>query len=59
MEGLRSFDVVIIGGGVIGSSVACFLAWDRGFDGSVVVIEKDPSCADGSTAQSVGGIWTD
>ncbi|MEM7582744.1 MAG: FAD-binding oxidoreductase [Acidobacteriota bacterium] len=51
-----SFDVVIIGGGVIGSSIAYFLAQESSFDGSVAVIEKDSSYVDSSTARSVGGI---
>ena len=54
-SGQRCFDVVIIGGGVIGSSIAFFLSEDDSFAGSVAVIEKDPSYLDGSTARSVGG----
>ena len=51
-----AFDVVIVGGGVIGSSIAFFLADEAAFAGTVAVIEKDPTYADGSTARSVGGI---
>ncbi len=51
-----SYDVLIIGGGVIGSAIAFFLADEPAFDGSVVVIERDPTYADSSTARSVGGI---
>lgn len=51
---MRVYDVVIVGGGVIGSSVAYFLATEPGFDGSVVVVERDPTYANGSTARSVG-----
>ncbi len=51
-----SFDVVILGGGVIGSAIAFFLAEQEAFDGTVAVVEKDPSYADSSTARSVGGI---
>ncbi len=36
-------DVAIAGGGLMGSAVAYFLAADADFDGSVVVIERDPS----------------
>jgi len=51
-----SFDVVVIGGGVVGSSIAYFLAAEQAFDGSVAVVERDPTYVDGSTARSVGGI---
>ena len=50
------FDVVVAGGGVIGSAVACFLALEPEFAGSVAVIEPDPTYATASTALSVGGI---
>ena len=49
-------DVVIIGGGIIGSSIAYFLASNKDFNGSILVIEKDPSHRESSTALSVGGI---
>ncbi|MBL4665845.1 MAG: FAD-binding oxidoreductase [Sneathiella sp.] len=47
-------DVVIIGGGVIGSAIAYFLSADKTID--VTVIEKDSSYQLGSTARSAGGI---
>lgn len=50
------YDVVIVGGGVIGSAIAYFLAAEPAFGGSLLVVEKDPSYADSSTARSVGGI---
>lgn len=50
------YDVVVVGGGVIGSAIACFLAAEPAFDGSVAVVEKDPTYAESSTARSVGGI---
>lgn len=37
----RSYDVVIVGGAVIGSSVAYFLSMNPDFKGSVLVVEKD------------------
>ena len=51
-----SYDAVIVGGGVIGSAVAYFLAAEPAFAGSVLVVERDPSYVDGSTSRSVGGI---
>ena len=38
-----SVDIVIVGGAVMGSSVAYHLANDPHFKGRVVVIEKDPT----------------
>jgi len=50
------FDVVIVGGGVIGSAVAYYLGSDPDFDGSVLVVERDPSYAACATTRSWGGI---
>ncbi|MGD9865233.1 MAG: NAD(P)/FAD-dependent oxidoreductase [Pseudodonghicola sp.] len=50
------YDVVIVGGAVIGSSVAYHLAANPDFDGSVLVVERDPSYAKASTALSASGI---
>lgn len=53
---MQAYDVLIVGGGVIGSAVAYFLAASERFDGSVLVVERDASYRDCSTARSVGGI---
>ncbi len=47
-----SYDVVIIGGAMYGSSVAWFLSDNADFDGRVLVIEKDPSYANCATAHT-------
>jgi sarcosine oxidase len=49
-------DVVIVGGGIVGSAVAYFLAVERGFAGRIAIIERDTSYREGSTARSAGGI---
>jgi FAD-dependent oxidoreductase domain-containing protein 1 len=49
-------DVVIVGGGAVGSSAAYFLGAEAGFRGRVVVVERDPTYARASTPLSVGGI---
>lgn len=47
-----SYDVVIIGGAIMGSSTAWFLSDNPDFDGSVLVIERDPSYENCSTAHT-------
>ena len=52
---IRTADIVIIGGAVVGSAIAYFLKRD-GFTGRVVVVEKDPSyqwCATGRSVASI------
>ena len=51
----HNFDVLIIGGGVMGASIAYHLLND-GLDGTVGIIEKDSSYEFASTPRSVGGI---
>ncbi|MDF1721288.1 MAG: FAD-binding oxidoreductase [Minwuia sp.] len=51
-----STDIAIIGGGIVGSSVAWWLKGHFQFPGSVTVIEPDPTYADGATSRSLGSI---
>lgn len=53
---MREHTVVIVGGGVIGSAVAYFLARNQAFTGSIVVCEPDPSYRRSSTARSAAAI---
>ncbi|KAG5889634.1 hypothetical protein JTB14_028914 [Gonioctena quinquepunctata] len=53
----RQADIVIVGGGAIGSSIAYWLKEKSNYDGiRVVVLEKDPTYQRCSTALSVGGL---
>src|SRR5258707_15721102 len=52
----RSYDVVIIGGGVMGSSAAYWLAANPGFKGSILMIERDPTYKNATTALSLGSL---
>ncbi len=53
-----TYDVVIVGGAVIGSAVAYYLAANPGFDGSVLVIERDPTYLKAATSLSSSSIRT-
>jgi FAD-dependent oxidoreductase domain-containing protein 1 len=48
--------VIIIGGGVIGSAIACFTLCDPAFRGSVTVLERDPAYTRASSALSASSI---
>ena len=52
------YDVVIVGGAVIGSSVAYFLTANPDFNGSVLVVERDPTYRFASTSLSSSSIRT-
>lgn len=47
-----AYDVVIVGGGIMGSSTAWFLTDMDDFDGTVLVIERDPTYAFASTTHT-------
>lgn len=47
-----SYDVVIVGGAMLGSSVAWFTANNPDFDGSILVVERDPTYEFTSTAHT-------
>jgi sarcosine oxidase len=49
-------DVVIVGGAIIGSSVATFLAARADFDGRIVVVERDTTFRTSSTTLSAASI---
>ncbi|MDA9009584.1 FAD-binding oxidoreductase [Alphaproteobacteria bacterium] len=53
---LKSYDVVIIGGAMIGSSSAWWLSNNPDFDGSLLVVEKDPNYEFASTSHTNSSI---
>lgn len=48
----NTYDIVIIGGAMIGSSVAWWLTRDPTFQGRVLVVERDPSYENASTTHT-------
>jgi len=57
---MADFDLIIIGGGIIGGSTLYHLA-STGYRGRVLVLEREDALSKGSTALSAGGfrnIWT-
>lgn len=52
------YDVIIVGGAVIGSAVAYYLAANPDFNGSVLVIERDPTYLKAATSLSSSSIRT-
>src|SRR5271169_6878643 len=53
---MQSVDVVIAGGGAIGSAIAYFLSRQSAFSGSLVVVEPDPTYAFAASARSASSI---
>jgi len=53
---MRGRRVAIIGGGVVGSAIACSTLGDPGFRGEVTVIERDPAYTHASSALSASSI---
>lgn len=52
----KTYDVAIIGGGVIGSAVAYFLSANADFKGRIAVIERDPFYSASSSSLSTSAI---
>ncbi len=50
------YNVVIVGGEVMGSSAAYFLTANAEFDGSIMVVERDSTYDTPATARNMGGI---
>ena len=53
---LSGYDTVIVGGAVMGSAVAYFLSENPDYEGSIVVIEPDPTYANSSTTLSAASV---
>ena len=53
---MQTVDVLIAGGGAIGSAIAYFLSHQTAFSGSVVVVEPDPTYAFAASARSASSI---
>lgn len=52
---MRTFDIAIVGGAIVGSSVAYFLR-EEGFSGSIALIERDPAFTTAATTLSCASI---
>ncbi len=52
---MARYDVVIVGGAIVGSSVAYYLR-EEGFSGSIALIERDPGFAHSATTLSMASI---
>lgn len=52
---MKTVDIVIAGGGVVGSATAYYLR-KHGFSGSIAIVEKDTTYQFGCTGRSAGGL---
>jgi sarcosine oxidase len=52
---MKTYDIVIVGGGVVGSASAYYLR-KHGFSGAIAMVEKDTTWQWGCTARSAGGL---
>ena len=52
---MAGYDIVIIGGAIVGSSIAYYLR-EEGFSGSIALVERDPSFAHSATTLSCASI---
>ena len=48
----KNYDVVIVGGAIYGASTAWFLSDNPDFNGSVLVVERDPTYETASTTHT-------
>ncbi len=48
----KTYDVIIIGGAMVGASIAWFLTDNPDFNGTILVVEKDPTYEFSSTAHT-------
>ncbi len=52
----KTYDIIIVGGAIMGTATAWFLSRDPDFDGRVLVVEKDPSYEFSSTMRANSSI---
>ncbi|MFT0860657.1 NAD(P)/FAD-dependent oxidoreductase [Ancylobacter sp. G4_0304] len=52
----ETYDVVIVGGAIMGAMTAYYLTRDPGFSGRIAVIERDPNFAQASTTLSAASL---
>ena len=53
---MKQADLVIVGGAIMGACLAYFLKEDLAFEGTILVVEKDPTYARSSTTLSAASI---
>ena len=52
---MKTYEIIIVGGGVVGSACAYYLR-KHGFSGSIAIVEKDTTWQWSATARSAGGL---